>query len=145
MTTLPLMLIILCALTGFSIALYIHFKKKEPKPLICPIGHSCDPVVRSDYSRFMCIPVEWLGILYYFLVLLAYFLLALHPALHTEAVQVFLLVVSGLAFLFSAYLTGVQAFILKEWCSWCLFSATLCAIIFFTTLTLSSAEIMMFF
>ncbi len=142
MTTLPLAIIILCALGGFSLALYIHFKKKQPAPL-CPIGHSCDPVVHSDYSRFMHIPVEILGILYYFLILLCYSLLVMYPSMKTGMVEATLLLISGLAFLFSVYLTAVQAFILKEWCTWCLFSATLCAIIFFTSLTLSNAGVTM--
>ncbi len=143
MTTLPFVIIILCALTGFSIALFIHFKKKQPAPLVCPIGHSCDPVVHSDYSRFMHIPVEILGILYYSLLLLCYSLLVMYPSMKTEAVEMTLLVVSGFAFLFSVYLTAVQAFILKEWCTWCLFSATLCAIIFFTSFTLSNTGVTM--
>lgn len=141
MTTIPLTIIILCALPGFSIALFIHFKKKQPAPLVCPIGHSCDPVVHSDYSRFMHIPVEWLGILYYFIILLSYSLLSMYPSMYTPLVQMGLLLISAIAFLFSVYLTAVQAFILKEWCSWCLFSATLCAIIFFTSLNVSSAEV----
>ena len=145
MTTIPLTIIILCALTGFSIALFIHFKKKQPAPLVCPIGHSCDPVVHSDYSRFMHIPVEILGILYYSLLLLCYSLLVMYPLMKTGSVEVTLLIVSGLAFLFSVYLTAVQALILKEWCTWCLISATLCAIIFFTALTISNAEATMLF
>ncbi len=145
MTTLPLAIILLCALGGLSLAIFIHFKKKQPESLLCPIGHSCDPVVHSDYSRFCCIPVELLGTLYYFLILVSYSLLFMYPAMKTESVEMVLLAVSGLAFLFSIYLTGVQAFILKEWCTWCLFSATLCAIIFFTTLTVSNAEITVLF
>ena len=137
-------LIVTCALFGFSLATFIHFKKKQPKPLVCPIGHSCDPVVHSDYSRFMHIPVEILGILYYLLVLLCYLLLAMYPTLKTESLELALLSVSAIAFLFSAYLTAVQAFILKEWCSWCLFSATLCVIIFLAALQLAGFTIGLF-
>lgn len=143
MTTLLPLLIILCALAGFSLATFIYFKKRQPAPLVCLIGHSCDPVVHSDYSRFMRIPVEILGILYYVLILLCYSLLAVYPGLKTEWAELMLLALSGVAFLFSAYLTAVQAFILKEWCTWCLFSATLCAIIFFTALfSLSDMELL---
>lgn len=145
MNTLPILLIILSALGGLSLATYIHFKKKEPKPLVCPIGHSCDPVVHSDYSRFMRIPVELLGIAYYSIILISYSLLFTYPEVKTPATETSLLAVSGTAFLFSAYLTGVQAFVLKEWCTWCLISATLCTIIFFISFSVSGAEVMMLF
>ena len=137
MSTLPTLLIILSALGGLSLATYIHFKKKEPKPLVCPIGHSCDPVVHSDYSRFMRIPVELLGIAYYSIILISYSLLFTYPEIKTPVTETVLLAISGIAFLFSAYLTGVQAFVLKEWCTWCLISASLCVLIFSFSLWLS--------
>ena len=130
MTLLPV-LVILCALCGFLLALFIHIKKKLSEPLVCPIGHSCDPVVRSDYSRFLGIPVEILGMLYYFLIFLFYSLFLLFPALKAGETAITFVGISSLAFLFSLYLTAVQAFILKEWCTWCLISASLCAVIFF--------------
>ena len=46
------------------------------------------------------------------------------------------LVASGLmfasvcAFAFSIYLTLLQAFVLKNWCTWCIISACICASIF---------------
>ncbi|MDO8623748.1 MAG: vitamin K epoxide reductase family protein [bacterium] len=135
-------LIIICALGGFSLATFIYFKKKQPKPLICPIGHSCDPVVRSSYSHFMGIPVEVSGILYYLLIVLSYSALAMYPAMKTGWVELALVGFSGAAFLFSVYLTSVQAFILKEWCTWCLMSALLCMIIFFSTLQLSGVGVL---
>lgn len=130
-------LTIFCALCGFSLATFIHLKKKQPKPLVCPIGHTCDPVVRGDYSRFMCIPVELLGILYYLIILVSYLAFTMNPLLQSRELTLALLCISGLAFLFSAYLTFVQAFILKEWCTWCLISATLCMVIFMSGLMLA--------
>ena len=137
MTAIAPWLIALCSLSGFSLALFIHFKKKQPAPLVCPIGHSCDPVVHSDYSRFMGMPVEILGILYYFIILTSYFLFSMYPGLRTDTLELTLLSLSGAAFLFSVYLTAVQAFVLKEWCTWCLISATLCVIIFTLSFNLS--------
>ncbi len=137
---LPL-LVILCALAGFSLALFIHFKKKQPKPLVCPLGHSCDPVVHSDYSRIIGIPVELLGILYYCIILFSYLILSMYPGLKSASLELTLLGLSGMAFLFSIYLTAVQAFVLKEWCTWCLISATLCATIFFLSLHTSGTDI----
>ncbi|HCB35168.1 MAG: hypothetical protein A2W52_04035 [Candidatus Taylorbacteria bacterium RIFCSPHIGHO2_02_49_25] len=129
------------AFGGLLLAAFIHFKKRLHTTLVCPIGHSCDPVVHSDYSRFMDIPVEILGIIYYTIIVVAYSTLLAMPTLHETALLApTLLGLSAVAFLFSLYLTAVQAFILKEWCTWCLISAALCAIIFFAGLRLSSVD-----
>lgn len=130
-------LLISCAVGGFLLAAFIHFKKKMSTPLVCPIGHSCDPVVHSDYSRFLGVPVEILGMGYYFLILLYYSLFSIFPASGESELEFIFIGVSTLAFMFSAYLTAVQAFILKEWCTWCLISAALCTVIFLAGLRLA--------
>ncbi|MSU56247.1 MAG: vitamin K epoxide reductase family protein [Candidatus Taylorbacteria bacterium] len=134
--TFPVLLILLSAVGGFSLATFIHFKKKKSAPIVCPIGHSCDPVVHSDYSCFLCIPVELFGMLYYFVIICSYILLSLYPEYKEGWTETFIQSVSGIAFVFSLYLTAVQAFVLKKWCTWCLISATLCTIIFFFGLSL---------
>ncbi len=124
----------LLALFGFSIATYIRHKKASFQPLVCPIGHSCDTVIHSDYSRFLGIPLEYMGMLYYALVAFSYITLVLRPELALPIVFLGLLIVSLIAFLFSIYLTFIQAFALKQWCTWCLISAGLCTLIFSATL-----------
>lgn len=136
--------IMFCSWSGLALATFIHFKKKQQKPLVCPIGHSCDPVVHSDYSRFMKMPVEVLGILYYLIVLLSYLAFTMNLALRPAWSGPLLLCISSLAFIFSAYLTAVQAFVLKEWCTWCLISAFLCTVILLSSLQLSGVDVMGF-
>ena len=87
----------------------------------------------------MNIPVEILGFLYYTLIALAYALSLIYPEMHSPALALSLAGVSLIAFLFSLYLTFVQAFILREWCSWCLISAGLCTVILFSSLALIGA------
>jgi uncharacterized membrane protein len=134
-------LLIACSFGGLSLAAFIHFQKRLHNPLVCPIGHSCDPVVHSDYSRFMDIPVEILGVMYYTIIVVAYAAALMVPSLHTDLFGMLLLGFSAAAFLFSLYLTAVQAFILREWCTWCLISATLCAVIFFLGLRLAGVGV----
>lgn len=129
--------LIACAIGGFLLAAFIHSKKKRRVPLVCPIGHSCDPVVHSDYSRFMHIPVEILGAAYYVIVVVAYVAMFTVPALHSSVLGALFLGLSATAVFFSLYLTAVQAFILREWCTWCLISAALCAAIFLVGLKLA--------
>ncbi|PIR87041.1 MAG: hypothetical protein COU11_02310 [Candidatus Harrisonbacteria bacterium CG10_big_fil_rev_8_21_14_0_10_49_15] len=123
------------AFGGFLIAAYIyHTKHNKRETLVCPIGHSCDPVVHSKYSRFLGIPVELIGMLYYALVAIAYGLLLAYPMDVTMLGRFFLVAVTTGAMFFSIYLTFIQAFNLREFCSWCLASAGLCTIIFLSTI-----------
>lgn len=133
--------LIACAGAGLLIAFYIHRKKRLHEPLTCPIGHPCDPVIHSRYSRFLDMPVELLGVIYYTIVVVAYIFFLTTPALAQPFLSQTLLTLSGIAFLFSLYLTAVQTFILREWCTWCLISAALCAVIFFVGLRLAGIEI----
>lgn len=128
-------IIIFLSFGGFLIALYIrHHKKNVEEALICPLKANCDTVIHSNYSEFLGIPVEVLGMLYYGLVALSYGLFIVFPAVATD-LSVFLIhLASILAFIFSVYLTLVQAFVLKNWCTWCLISAFLSASIFLTSI-----------
>ena len=134
-------IIILCAFGGVSIALYIHRKKRLHEPLTCPIGHSCDPVIHSRFSRFMDMPVEILGVLYYTIIVVAYLLFLFAPSLAQTVPSLILFALSALAFLFSLYLIVVQLFILRQWCTWCIISALLCTAIFFAVMKLYGAGI----
>ena len=141
--TLPLHLIIIaCAFAGLGIALYIHHKKRLHEPLVCPIGHACDPVIHSRYSRFLDMPVELLGLIYYTIIVLSYLLFLMRPSFSVSAISIVALSLSFVAFVFSLYLTAVQTFILREWCTWCLISAGLCAFILFAGLELAGVHVM---
>src|SRR3989344_4608754 len=123
-------IIIFLAFIGFLIATYIrHHKKNVKEALICPLKANCDTVIHSDYSRFLGIPLEVLGMIYYGLLALSYGLLIVFPSFGIPLIVSGLMVASICAFLFSIYLTIVQAFVIKNWCTWCIISATICAAI----------------
>lgn len=125
--------LVLIGCAGFSLAFYIYHCKHKKKPLVCPMRSSCDFVTTSDYSKFLGMPVEVLGIIYYaFVVILHGFVIADPTALTLPVARVSL-GISTLAFFFSLYLLSVQAFVLKQWCTWCLCSAFLCASVFILT------------
>ncbi len=123
-----LLVIIVCALAGFGLAFHIADKKRGSNKLVCPLKGSCDDVIRSRYSKFMGLPVERLGLLYYFLVFVGYSLILIFSL--PLWVTSLLFAVSVLAVLFSAYLTVIQVFTLRKLCTWCLFSAALTLVIF---------------
>ncbi len=123
-------LIIFVSLAGLLLALYIHYKKQTRQVLVCPIGSDCDAVIHSEYSRFLGIPIEILGIFYYGGLSLSYGIFLMQPDLVSPLILFLVLGLSTLAFLFSLYLTFIQAFVLRQWCVWCLTSASFCLLIF---------------
>jgi uncharacterized membrane protein len=123
-------LLIFLGFGGFTLAFYIHHKKKMKTALVCPLKGHCDSVIHSDYSRFLGVPVENLGMLYYALIAVSYGFAIVFPSLYAPLFASGLLAVTITAFAFSIYLTLLQAFAIKNWCTWCIISAILCAAIF---------------
>ncbi len=134
MYTLIDFVILVVALGGFSIAAYIRNKKSKKQPLVCPLRSNCDTVIHSDHSKFFGIPVEILGILYYLIVVGYHLFLIFKPVAASPLLVLLSLLLSTVAFVFSIYLTAIQAFVLRQWCAWCLTSATFCLIIFVLTI-----------
>ncbi len=122
-------IIIVLGILGFLLCVKIYRKKRGPKPLVCPLKGDCDSVIKSDYSKLFGIGLEVYGLAYYGLITLSYLLMYLSPELHAPSFYMPLLMISTGAFLFSMYLTGVQAFKIKSWCTWCLTSAGISTLI----------------
>lgn len=137
--------IFILGLCGFMVAKHIRDHKTKNTPLVCPIKFDCHTVVHSDYSKFLGVPVEIFGMIYYASVFLTYFLLIFLPFIFPVGLpgNLFLFVLmplmfvsvgmSFIAFLFSIYLIAVQIFILKKGCSWCIVSAFISVLIFVLT------------
>ena len=129
--------IIVFSIAGFSLAHYIRTKKLSSKPLVCPVGADCDSVVRSEYASFLGVPVELIGMGYYSITLVGHVFLMLFPAAMTVESMFVFLTITTVAFLFSLYLTAIQGFVLRGWCTWCLGSAGISGLIFLASLTVS--------
>lgn len=124
------LLIMVTAGGGFALAQHIHKEKAKGQPLVCPLDSDCHTVVHSQFSTFLTVPMEVWGMVYYSLTFLAYGAVIWYPVIKTPTLTLTLLTLTTFAFLFSLYLTAVQAFVLKQWCTWCLTSAAFCLIIF---------------
>jgi uncharacterized membrane protein len=120
------------SLIGLFVSWYIYHKKHHKKEkLVCHIGTDCDKVVHSQYSKILGIPLEVLGVAYYM------FLSLLVVATHLGNFILFgffifdiVLILSTGAFIFSLFLLYVQAFIIRDWCEYCLISAGMSVAIF---------------
>lgn len=126
--------ITLAAVGGFGVALYIYYTKSHQKQLVCPVGSDCNVVINSRYAKFLGVSLEYWGIFYYAVIVAAYIVLMLAPYLISEIFLTGLIILTAAAFFFSLYLLFVQAFLLRQWCIWCLLSAMLSIMIFIVSL-----------
>ena len=104
--------ILMLSITGFVISLYLFYEKITGGSLVCGIS-SCETVNNSGYSTIFNIPVSFFGMLYY-LSIISFVKLKKYKIL-------FLSILGG--FIFSLYLTFLEAFVIEAWCQWCIISA----------------------
>ncbi len=113
------------ALIGFFVALYLSlWKIGWLGTLACGTG-SCEVVQTSRYAQFLGIPVAFYGV-GGFLSLLVVGLVGLQPRyVAGRGATMLLVALSGVGVAFVAYLTYLEAFVIKAWCRWCLVCAGL--------------------
>lgn len=118
------------SLAGLFVATYLYlFKIGKIGTLACGTG-ACETVQLSPQSRFLGVEVSLIGILGYAGVLLLA-LLALQPKYEGPAWPSRLLALgSGLAVLFTVYLTFLELFVIHAVCRWCVTSAVIIIAIF---------------
>lgn len=105
----------------------------------CSINETfdCDAVNTSKYSELMGIPVAVLGLLAYgFLFIASILYLVRDEELLLDAI----VGTSVLGFLFSLYLTYIEAFVLKTWCLVCISSQIAIFIIMIASITLRTTR-----
>ncbi len=126
-------LIVVASLAGLYITYRIRKEKQKVKQggaMVCMVGADCTKVVFSEYSKFFGLDLEKMGFVYYAVTALVYAVGIVAPTLITNFV---LFISLGLTFgglLFSIYLTAIQVFRLKNFCTWCLGSALSSTLIF---------------
>ena len=101
------------AAAGVAVAGYLTYVHYRPAALICTGGGGCEAVQESAYAEIAGIPVALLGLLAYIAVLGL-------VAWDTELARTLAATIALSAVGFAAYLVVVQAFVIEEWCVWCL-------------------------
>jgi uncharacterized membrane protein len=105
-------------LIGLGIAIYltiVHYTGAEP---ICGISHGCHTVQTSKYAELAGLPVAVLGLAGYAALLLAL-------PIRGENGRLIRVAITAIGFLFSAYLTYLELFVINAICQWCVASAIL--------------------
>lgn len=115
--------IIISALGGLLLTLYIKKHKYSENHLVCPVDGNCEELTSGRFSKFLGIPAENLGIVYYLSIILIY------TSVIFQAAPAWLLtlgvLMTGIGFAFSMYLSVIQMFVIKQWCTLCLGSAAI--------------------
>jgi uncharacterized membrane protein len=126
-------LIAFLAFIGMIDALYLSIKRNAG-PIPCHVTRGCTDVLTSKYSEVAGVPLSWFGLAFYVTVLsLAVFTIfeeprrSANPGASPVTVIFYL---SGAGLIISALLVGIQAFVLKAYCEYCLLSAALVFSIF---------------
>lgn len=132
--------LIVLAITGIFISLYLTYAKLTSSPVICSIG-DCNKVQNSQYSEIFGIPVAVFGVLYYFVLFcLIYYKDRNIGLVNNEKPRsnsfgnkaLDLWVIWGLVF--STYLTYLEIYVIKAICIWCVASYVDIISIFFVRL-----------
>ena len=111
------------SLMGVFVAAYLYlYKLGLIGTIVCGTG-GCETVQLSPWSQFMGVDVALIGVLGY-VVMLAVALVGLQPAAAMRRWPAHALVLlSGGALLFAAYLTYLELFVIHAICRWCVVSA----------------------
>lgn len=130
----------LTALAGVFISAYLWlYKLGKIGTLTCGTG-GCETVQLSPYSRFLGLEVAAIGAVGYALLLvLSLVSLNARPALAARLITA-LVVLSGMALLFTLYLKYLELFVIHAICRWCVASAVL-ILVFFVLVVLERRRI----
>jgi protein-disulfide isomerase/rhodanese-related sulfurtransferase len=111
------------SLLGLFDSSYLLWVYTSPShPIVC-LGSGCDEVRASSFANLWGIPLPAYGVAMYVTLALLIFAEPLVSASLARVVRYGVAGISGAGFLFSLYLTGIEAFVLHAWCTWCVVSA----------------------
>ncbi|MBI1984184.1 MAG: thioredoxin domain-containing protein [Acidobacteria bacterium] len=123
-------LLLVLSLLGLWDSAYLWWAYTTPSlPMVC-LGDGCDAVRASPFAYPGGIPLPVFGVVMYATLVLLIFFEPLIGSRLARTARYAVAGISGAGFLFSLYLTGIEAFVLHAWCSWCVVSALAVTFIF---------------
>ena len=121
---------LILSFTGFVDAAYVTVKAYLSSPLNCLVFENCSQVINSSYAKIFGAPISLLGAVFY----LTIFLLSVYYVdVKRGWVLKAIFCLTAFGFIFSLYLLYVQAFLLNQFCLYCLVSALISLILFLNT------------
>jgi uncharacterized membrane protein len=121
-------LFLIVALIGFTDAAYLTYAHYTHTIPPCSLVEGCETVTTSVYATVGRVPIALGGALYYLL-------LSIMAVAYLDTKRAFLMRIAGYltaaGFLASALLVGLQVFVIKAFCLYCLASAATSTLLFF--------------
>lgn len=114
---------------------YLAYKHVQKKPLVCPINHNCSEVTESKWSNMFGVRNEYMGMAYYGSLFVGGVASFLYPTHHVP-IYLFLFCATVLGVIYSVFLVSLQAFVIKNYCFYCMISALLSLLLFFNSANL---------
>jgi uncharacterized membrane protein len=111
----------LLSLLGLADALYLTIEHVTGQSVRCTIVAGCSEVLSSRYAVVAGFPLAMIGAAAYFTV----FSLATLAAFGYRIAGALLMPLVAAMFLFSLWLIYLQAFVIRQFCQYCLFSAAI--------------------
>ena len=111
----------LLSLLGLADALYLTIEHVTGQSVQCTIISGCSEVLSSSYAVVAGIPLAGIGAAAYFTV----FSLATLAAFRYQFAKPLLMLLVAAMFLVSLWLVYLQAFVIREFCQYCLLSAVI--------------------
>ncbi|RJQ13447.1 vitamin K epoxide reductase family protein [Candidatus Parcubacteria bacterium] len=130
--------ILILSIVGAVNASYLYWqyrqKIKNQRPMTCLFGQDCEAVVGSQWGKTLGVKNEIVGTLFYLaLISLSAWQLSGSDFPKIPEAVLFIAIIAAIA---SSYLLVIQFSVLKNFCSWCIFSAVINYLILFTSIFL---------
>jgi protein-disulfide isomerase/rhodanese-related sulfurtransferase len=128
------LILLALSLIGIFDSAFLWWSYTSPDhPMVC-VGNGCDLVRASSYAHLWGLPLPVFGVAMYVTLVLLVFAQDLAGPSIAGMVRYAIAGISGLGFLTSVYLSGIEAFVLHAWCVWCVVSAVAVTAIFILAL-----------
>ncbi len=119
------------AFVGLFASIYLFITYVTGTPIACGIVSGCELVRASKWAYTFGIPRPLLGIIFYLFVIFLLVVRVYAPKHRPRFWTTFTILVTGIGFVESVYLTLVQWLDIKAFCTWCLTSAAVATLLFF--------------
>lgn len=117
------------ALAGLVVAGLLWYWHAQNADIPCT-NAGCDKVAQHPSSRLFGIPVAAYGVLFYLSFAILCAMRPSVPASHQRLIAHLVLLWGTTGFLFSAYLTYLELFVIRAICQWCVVSAAIATALF---------------
>jgi uncharacterized membrane protein len=130
----PRMAAALLSLLGLLDAAYLALERVTGGPIACPVGGGCETVQSSAYALFFGVPVAFIGVAGYALLLVVAILSLQAYNLSGISLDTLLLALASIALLAGIYFMYLQVAVIGAICFWCAMAALLDLLIWLAAL-----------